>query len=524
LLYTGLNYQGVQLGSNQDASGMDYLHLDVWTANSSALNVFLISDGPVETPYALSVPTSGWSSVDIPLTDFSPVDLANLIQFKFDGDGDIYLDNIYFYKEGGGGSDEPTEAAPTPPSRDAADVISLFSNEYSNEPVDSWSADWDDSDVADVQIVGDDVKKYTFTNFAGIDFSSNKLDASEMTHFHVDIWTPDEVLAKSLSIKNVDFGGGIEEASSHILTVVHTASGDIPALATGAWVSIDVPVTAFSGDLTRTDLAQIVLSSNLGTVYIDNIYFYKEEGGGSDEPTVAAPAPIHDAADVISVFSDAYTNIDGTDFNPNWGQATIVSEVPVVGNNTLLYTGLNYQGIQLGSNQDASGMDYLHLDVWTANSSALNVFLISDGAETPYALSVPTSGWSSVDIPLSAFSPVNLADLIQFKFDGNGDIYLDNIYFYGEGGSATEPTVAAPDPIHDAADVISVFSDAYTNIAGTDFNPNWGQATIVSEVPVVGNNTMLYTGLNYQGIQLGSNQDASGMDYLHLDVWTANSS
>ena len=30
--------------------------------------------------------------------DFSPVDLADIIQLKFDGNGDIYLDNIYFYK------------------------------------------------------------------------------------------------------------------------------------------------------------------------------------------------------------------------------------------------------------------------------------------------------------------------------------------------------------------------------------------------------------------------------------------
>jgi hypothetical protein len=42
---------------------------------------------------------------------------------------------------------------------------------------------------------------------------------------------------------------------------------------------------------------------------------------------------------------------------------------------------------------------------------------------------VPTTGWTSIDIPLSAFAPVNLSDVIQLKFDGNGDIWLDNIYF-----------------------------------------------------------------------------------------------
>ncbi|NRA47987.1 MAG: hypothetical protein HRU12_02545, partial [Phaeodactylibacter sp.] len=239
-------------------------------------------------------------------------------------------------------------------------------------------------------------------------------------------------------------------------------------------------------------------------------------------PTVAAPTPTQSAAEVISVFSDAYTDVD-RNLNPNWGQGTVVSEVSIEGNNTLLYSGLNFQGLELAAALDVTGMDFLHIDYWTGNSSALNAFLISTGpTETPYALDVPTTGWASVDIPLSSFDPVDLADVIQFKFDGNGDIYLDNIYFYSGGGAPTEPTVAAPTPTQGAADVVSVFSDAYTDI-DRNLNPNWGQATVVSEVSVEGNNTLLYTGLDYQGLELGSAQDVSGMEFLHIDFWSANS-
>jgi hypothetical protein len=227
---------------------------------------------------------------------------------------------------------------------------------------------------------------------------------------------------------------------------------------------------------------------------------------------------------VISVFSDAYTNIAGTDFNPPWGQATQVTQLPVAGNNTLRYGGLNYQGTQFGSNLDVSAMTHLHLDFWTNNSTALNIYTISPGpVEKAVALAVPTNGWTSIDIPLSSFSPVDLANLIQFKFDGNGDIYLDNLYFYKQGSGGTTPTTAAPTPAYSAANVISVFSDAYPNIAGTNVGPNWGQATVVTEVPVAGNNTLLYSGLNYQGIELGSNQNLSSMTFLHLDFWSANS-
>ena len=192
---------------------------------------------------------------------------------------------------------------------------------------------------------------------------------------------------------------------------------------------MDIPLTSFA-PVALNDLIQFNFDGN-GYVYLDNIYFYKTGGGGTI-PTTAAPTPAFDAANVISVFSNAYTNIAGTDLNPNWGQATQVSQVPIAGNNTLLYTGLNYQGIQLGSNQNLSGMTHLHLDFWTANSTELQVFLISPGpAEKPYSLTVPTSGWTSIDIPLTEFTPVvNLGDVFQFKFVGNGNIYLDNILFH----------------------------------------------------------------------------------------------
>ncbi|MFW5778256.1 MAG: T9SS type A sorting domain-containing protein, partial [Bacteroidota bacterium] len=41
--------------------------------------------------------------------------------------------------------------------------------------------------------------------------------------------------------------------------------------------------------------------------------------------------------------------------------------------------------------------------------------------------------WVSYDIPLTAFDGVDLADVIQLKFDGgegSETIYLDNLYFY----------------------------------------------------------------------------------------------
>lgn len=164
------------------------------------------------------------------------------------------------------------------------------------------------------------------------------------------------------------------------------------------------------------------------TVYFDNITF--SAGSVAPSPLVPAPTPSYLAANVISIYSDAYTNVAGTNFNPNWGQATVVSPVSIQGNNTLKYSNLNYQGIELGSSVNVSQMDFLHLDYWSTSSTSLEIFLISPGpVETPVALTVPTNGWASIDIPLSSFSPVNLSNVFQFKFVGNGEFFMDNLLF-----------------------------------------------------------------------------------------------
>jgi hypothetical protein len=149
------------------------------------------------------------------------------------------------------------------------------------------------------------------------------------------------------------------------------------------------------------------------------------------EPTTLPPVPTHEEEDVISIYSDTYENITGTDFNPNWGQSTTVTvDYDAAGNNTLKYENLNYQGTQF-ANQDVSGYDYLHVDFWTPNATSLDFYLISPGAEINYSLPIETETWVSVNIPLTDFvPPVNLANVIQFKVVGNNIVYFDNWYFW----------------------------------------------------------------------------------------------
>lgn len=321
--------------------------------------------------------------------------------------------------------------APTP-TRNPADVLSIFSDTYTNIPVQYYNGYYAPYQTTqgqnDININGNNIIKYSQFNFVGIQFAQPTLDASQMTHIHIDVKVQNATGAgNSFKIALNDFGadaafGGGNDTGQQI-----TLSNS--SLPTGNWVSFDIPLSNFTGLISRTHLAQIILESATGItdILVDNIYLYKVPTA----PTTAAPTPSLPSANVVSVFSDAYTNIV-SNLNPNWGQATVVTQVPIAGNNSLRYGGLNYQGIEFGASQNLSSMTTLHLDYYSANSTSLRVFLISPGPVEKFKiLTVPTTaGWNSIEIPMTDFSPVNLANVFQMKFDGNGDIYLDNIYFH----------------------------------------------------------------------------------------------
>ena len=160
-------------------------------------------------------------------------------------------------------------------------------------------------------------------------------------------------------------------------------------------------------------------------------------------PTDAPTAPTHDEItdEVFSIYSDAYTDLEGTNFNPWWWQATIYSTETIASNNVIKYKNLNYQGINLGSADgnvphDVSGLTYLHVDFWAYDSTTLNIFIIDqnlngDNGEGSFALPITLGEWVRLDIPLTSFTGTeDLTDIHQLKFDGNGLVFVDNIYFH----------------------------------------------------------------------------------------------
>jgi len=173
----------------------------------------------------------------------------------------------------------PTIAAPTPtPVRNSVDVISLFSNAYTNKTIDTWSEATDDSSIEDVVIAGNDTKKISFVNYLQVQFTGagKHIDSSPMTNFHIDIWTPTATLNKIFNLKFSNFGGGSKVVNSIELNVNNAS---VPALpdpnpGPGKWISLDIPITDIPS--LRNDLAELIITSDLGLVYVDNIYFWRD--------------------------------------------------------------------------------------------------------------------------------------------------------------------------------------------------------------------------------------------------------
>ncbi|MCZ8229655.1 T9SS type A sorting domain-containing protein [Flavobacterium sp.] len=122
--------------------------------------------------------------------------------------------------------------------------------------------------MTDLQIAGNDTKKYTNLNYFGVDVTGT-IDATPMLYFHIDVWTPDLTAFK---VKLVDFGAnGVYQGGDDVefeVTRIPTLSG---------WNHYDIPLSEFTGLTTKGHIAQLVLSgAPAGTVYIDNVYFSKK--------------------------------------------------------------------------------------------------------------------------------------------------------------------------------------------------------------------------------------------------------
>ena len=169
----------------------------------------------------------------------------------------------------------PITRAPSPPGRSPEDVISMYSDQYQQTTVDSYTTSW--SVVAlqeEVAIEGNQTLVYRDLAYAGIITEAVPINAAAMEMVHFDVWSTN---VNAFKIKFVDFNGtGYNGGSDNIeFEVSNTIDQE------GEWVSFDLPLSDFT-DVPFSDINQTVISADpVGTVFIDNLYFYKAASGPS---------------------------------------------------------------------------------------------------------------------------------------------------------------------------------------------------------------------------------------------------
>ncbi len=211
----------------------------------------------------------------------------------------------------------PTVAAPTPPNRPAADVKSIYSNSYAplttfayTGDLNSYNTSWcpgvtsefligSDPATASNRVTG--LGSGTVTGVAttsppyigsdlnggceGINFRAGAFDATSFTFFHIDLWTPIVTMALrniSLKLSNHNPTTNLEvNAIEYNATNITPLPNQLPSANPnpGTWLSFDIPFSSFTiaggGSAARNNIAEFVISTNLGTVYYDNAYFHK---------------------------------------------------------------------------------------------------------------------------------------------------------------------------------------------------------------------------------------------------------
>ncbi len=408
-----LNFHGFELFEDINAASMKYLHIDVWTANETLLEIYPITRSGERKANLTPLTQNAWNSYDIKLSDLvdQEFNLADLYQFKFIGAGGntVYIDNLYFYDDDatldtevptgftasvgnvsynsielllnasdnsgaieyaitvGGttttigavsgvqksheftrlpsdteftfsitakdlsgnnagnnpieitqstdiGFQEPVLSSPTPPVRNAADVISIFSDYYATIPNTNFNPWWNQSTwFYSVQVGGNEVLMYENFNYQGIEIGT-KLDASEMTYLHIDLWTPNE---STLSISP------ISETTGERAFFMSPISLD-------QWNSYDIPLSSFTiQGLSMSDILHLkFVGSGQSIIYLDNIYFHKGTptaiGDTKIEKLKLYPNPVFDVLTIEGLE-------DGTSVEIYGASGSLVKKVTITG-------------------------------------------------------------------------------------------------------------------------------------------------------------------------------------------------
>ncbi|MEY3241544.1 MAG: hypothetical protein RIR11_2983 [Bacteroidota bacterium] len=213
-------------------------------------------------------------------------------------DHDVYFDNIQFTATKLADPIAPPTPvaapqvhAPTPPTRNTTDVVSIYSGAYTDLVGTKIGKNWGEATIAsDITVDGDLTKQLLQFNYQGIVLDA-PVNLVGFEKLHIDVFQTDQAQIK--------------------LSIIHQGGADITKLldiANPGWNSFDLPLSNFAG-LNLATVYQLKLegapTQGNTTVFFDNLYFYKGTSSTLDNLT----------ADNLRVYPNPFKNdltIDAT--------------------------------------------------------------------------------------------------------------------------------------------------------------------------------------------------------------------
>lgn len=332
---------GSDIGTFTLDASTSTISIQVWKSVISNVGIKLVEAGNASLGELLIPNTlvDQWETITYDFSSMEGIEYDQIVVFPDFADRDqdniIYFDNITF------GETiplaEPMGPAPDP-TEDEELVLSMFSNTYPSVIVDTWLTAWSEGVLQDIQIDGNDTKRYSGVNFIGVEtLGGNLIDASEMDFFHIDVWSANFTQFK---LKLVDFGA--DEAYEGGDDSEHEIIYDMPAQE--EWISYQIPMEDFV-DLINTDnIAQLVISASppgQSVIYVDNVYFSKTASNINEN-----------VEDLITVFPNPATeviNITGAELSSTYQILDAFGRLVEEGSITSEQTKINTSALSTGA-------------------------------------------------------------------------------------------------------------------------------------------------------------------------------
>ncbi len=166
--------------------------------------------------------------------------------------------------------------------------------------------------------------------------------------------------------------------------------------------------------------------------------------------SVFAPAPVPSllASNVISIFSDPYTNVASSFamwYATTMTETTVGTDKIKLVNNTASNAAFGTPDISPLVDLISTNMEKLHVDIYPTVATTMSLGVVTTTGECKLPLTLIPGQWNSIDLLLTNLKANNPAsDLSKVKQVGfwlvNGNFYMDNLFFY-KGSYETQTAV-----------------------------------------------------------------------------------